>query len=137
MTTHAGCLCGKVRIAIEGAPLRVRTCWCRDCQYWAAGSGTTNAMYRIEQVSITGDVRWYESVADSGNRMRRGFCPDCGTPLFTGPAEAPKFLGVRVGALDDPNRYRPTELIWTDSAPECACLDPALLHTPRQPAPIG
>ncbi|RYD99080.1 MAG: GFA family protein [Sphingomonadales bacterium] len=137
MTIHAGCLCGKVRIAIEGEPLRTRTCWCRDCQYWAAGSGTTNALYRIEHIMISGDVSWYESIAESGNAMRRGFCPSCGTALFTGPAVDPKFLGVRAGAFDDPNVVRPTEVIWTASAPDWAVFDPALPHSPGQPAPIG
>lgn len=136
MTTNAGCLCGKVRIAIEGEPLRTRTCWCRDCQYWAAGNGTTNALYRIEQISFTGEVSWYASVAESGTAMRRGWCPNCGTALFTGPALDPKFLGVRAGAFDDPNLVRPTEVIWTESAPDWACLDPTLPHSPRQPTQI-
>ncbi len=137
MTHQAGCLCGQVRIAIDGQPVRARTCWCRDCQYWGGGNGTTNALYRIEQIDITGEVTWYEKVADSGNLLRRGFCPSCGTPLFTGPARDPAFLGVRAGAFDDPGAIRPTEVIWTASAPSWACLDPDLPHADHQPPPIA
>ena len=137
MNCQAGCLCGAVRITISGDPVRVRTCWCRDCQYWGAGNGTTNAAFRTDDLAITGEVRWHLSVADSGNRMRRGFCPACGTPLFTGNSEKTDYLMIRAGALDDPGSVRPTEVIWTASAPEWAVFDPELPQTERQPPPIG
>ena len=137
MTAGAGCLCGKVRVAIHGDPVRVRTCWCRDCQYWGAGNGTTNAVYRTADLVISGEVRWHMSVADSGNAMRRGFCPGCGTPLFTGSRDDTSLLAIRAGALDDPDSVCPTEVIWSASAPAWAVFDPALKRTERQPPPIG
>ena len=44
--------------------------------------------FRSDAVSVQGQVKWFESIADSGNRMQRGFCPTCGTPLFS-KAEVP------------------------------------------------
>lgn len=137
MSEGAGCLCGQLRVAITGMPLRVRTCWCRDCQYWGSGNGTTNAAYRSSDLAVTGNLQWYQSVADSGNAMRRGFCPTCGTPMFTGMADYHDFIAIRVGALDDPGSVRPTEVIWTASAPNWACFDPDLKQVERQPPPIG
>ena len=137
MTVGAGCLCGQIRVAIQGAPVRVRTCWCRDCQYWGAGNGTTNAAYRTADLAINGEVRWHRSVSESGNGMRRGFCPACGTPVFTGNSDHTEFLAIRVGALDDPDSVRPTEVIWTASAPGWACIDPELKQSERQPPPIA
>lgn len=134
--TSAGCKCGAVRVTIQGDPVRVRTCWCRDCQYWGSGNGTTNAAYRTADLTISGEVRWHLSVADSGNGMRRGFCPACGTPLFTGNSDDTTFLAIRLGALDDPGGLAPTEVIWTASAPPWAPIDPALPHSERQPPPI-
>ena len=47
MAITGGCLCGAVRFEIEAdAPLGVRQCWCRVCQYLGAGSGTVNAIFR-------------------------------------------------------------------------------------------
>jgi hypothetical protein len=55
--------------------------------------------------------------------VARGFCQDCGTPLFMleddyGPIE------IAVGSLDDPNAAAPdhvvgveSKLIWADSLP--------------------
>lgn len=133
MTVGAGCLCGAVRIAIDGEPVRVRTCWCRACQYWGAGNGTTNAAYRTRDLRIAGEISWFESVADSGNPVARGFCPTCGTPIFTRNTSDDRFVAIRVGALDDPGSVRPTETIWTGSAPAWAPIDPALPKTEGQP----
>jgi hypothetical protein len=136
MTAGAGCRCGQVRITISGDPVRVRTCWCRECQYWGAGNGTTNAAYRTADLAISGTVTWFDSIAGSGNPMRRGFCPNCGTPLFTGNGPDALYLAIRVGALDDPDSVRPTETIWVASAPSWACIDPDLPKTDHQPPPI-
>jgi hypothetical protein len=137
MTHGAGCLCGAVRIAVEAEPLLARTCWCRLCQYLAAGNATVNVVFPADAVTIEGGIRWYESVADSGNAMQRGFCPACGTPLLSKSSARPGLVIVRAGALDDPGLMAPQMTIWTDAAPSWACIDPALPQTPRQPPPIA
>lgn len=137
MSTGAGCLCGAVRIAIAADPMTVRTCWCRDCQYWAAGSATVNAVYDVADLAITGTVRWFESDAASGNRMRRGFCAECGTPLFSASATRPQLLIVRAGAHDDPGRMAPQMTIWAGSAPGWAQIDPDLPRFEAQPPPLA
>ena len=137
MTHGAGCLCGAVRLSIDADPLLARTCWCRLCQYLAAGSATVNLVFPAAAVGVEGEVRWYESVADSGNAMARGFCPTCGTPVFSKSMARPDFVIVRAGALDDPNLLGPQVTIWTGAAPEWACFDPELPQFEAQPPPIG
>ena len=137
MTHSAGCLCGAGRIAIEAEPLAARQCWCRLCQYLGVGTATVNVCFPSEAVTTTGEIRWHESVADSGNRMRRGFCPDCGTPIFSLAESRPHLTFIRAGALDDPNLRAPEAVIWTSAAPEWACLDPELPHYPAQIPPVA
>lgn len=137
MTHGAGCLCGQVRIAIEAEPLAARQCWCRLCQYLGGGTATVNVCFPSEAVTTTGEVRWHESVADSGNRMRRGFCPTCGTPIFSMAESRPHLTFIRAGALDDPNLRAPEAVIWTSAAPDWACLDPQLPHYPAQIPPVA
>lgn len=137
MSHGAGCLCGAVRVTIDAEPVRARACWCRLCQYLAAGNATVNVMFPAEAVAVEGEVRWFESIADSGNRMSRGFCPECGTPIFSKPAAQFPFVIVRAGALDDPGLIAPQATIWTDMAPDWACIDPDLPQFERQPPPIG
>jgi hypothetical protein len=135
--SHSGaCLCGAVRLSIDAEPMLARLCWCRLCQSLAAGSATVNVVFPSDKVAVEGEVRWYESFAESGNRMERGFCPACGTPLFSRSEARPHLLIVRAGALDDPELLAPQGTIWTDEAPTWAHIDPALPHFPRQPPPI-
>jgi len=134
---YAGCLCGAVRIAIDAEPVLARTCWCRLCQYLAAGAGTVNVVFPAEAVTIAGEVRWHDAVADSGNAMRRGFCPTCGTPLLSKSAARPQYLIIRTGALDDPELIAPQATIWTGAAPSWACIDAELPQFEGQPPPIG
>ena len=86
-------------------------------------------------VSVQGEVRWYESVADSGNRLSRGFCPVCGTPMFSKADVRPHLVFVRTGVLDDPNLMAPHMTIWTDSAPAWATFDSQVPMEPGQPPP--
>ena len=135
MTMTGGCLCGAVRYAASAAPLTARICWCRVCQYFAAGNGSLNAVFARDSLTITGALSRWSSLADSGNHMRRSFCPKCGVQLFSEAEERPQLIIVRAGTLDDPSRVRPEGMIWTASAPAWAYLDPKLPQFAGQPPP--
>jgi hypothetical protein len=137
MEIKGGCLCGKVRFTLSQPPIAMRLCWCRDCQYFAAGNATVNVVFRSEALRVEGELRDYESVADSGNRMHRRFCPNCGTPVFSAAEQRPHLVIVRNGALDDTELLQPSATIWTDSAPEWAWIDEALPQHTGQPPPVA
>ena len=137
MTISGGCLCRAVRYTVAAEPLATRVCWCRDCQYFAAGSATVNVVFPTSAVALSGPLRDYTSSADSGNRMHRQFCERCGTPVASLSEARPHLTILRAGTLDDPELARPSLAIWTDSAPSWACIDEALPGTPRQPPPAG
>ena len=73
-----GCLCKAVRYEITSAPITARACWCRLCQYLGAGSGTVNAVFKKDTVTVTGQLSDYTDIADSGRHMHRLFCPKIG-----------------------------------------------------------
>ncbi len=127
MAIRGGCLCGAVRFSIEAdAPLGVRQCWCRVCQYLGAGSGTVNAIFPKDAVTISGPLTDYVCAADSGSVMHRRFCARSGTPVLSEAEPRPSQIIVRVGTLDEPDLARPAAIIWAKSAPSWACLDPDL-----------
>jgi len=68
------CLCGAVSYSVEGDPLRMAQCHCKDCQR-ASGTGHMSlAFFKEDQVSIEGTYSEYASVADSGNEnIRYGY----------------------------------------------------------------
>ena len=133
MTRTGGCRCGAIRYTLSAEPLATRVCWCRDCQYWALGNAAVNIMVPRAAVAVTGTPRHYDSVADSGNAMRRSFCGDCGTHLFSESSGNLLKMVVRVGTLDDAGGIAPTVVIWTASAPAWAQIDPSLQAFPGQP----
>ena len=137
MTVTGRCLCGAVRWQSGEGPITTRACWCRDCQYLGAGSGTVGACFRTASFTVIGDTSDYASVADSGNRMHRRFCPRCGTPLFSEAEARPHLIFVRAGTFDDPELAKPTMTIWTASAPTWACIDDASPRLEGQPPPAA
>jgi hypothetical protein len=122
MVMKGGCACGAVRFESDAPPVITRVCWCRVCQYLGAGSGTVNAMFKTASFRSTGTPSTHRFVADSGNVLHRDFCGTCGTSLFSRAEVRPQLIGVRVGALDDPELARPEVTIWASQAPSWACI---------------
>lgn len=128
-----GCLCGAVRFTANAKPILTRACWCRLCQSLASGNATINLAFPVTAISITGELKDYQAVADSGNKMHRRFCPNCGVHMFSEAEERPNIIVVRAGTLDDTDQVTIDGLIWTSEAPAWAYLDPALPHFEGQP----
>ncbi|MEP7129638.1 MAG: GFA family protein, partial [Sphingomicrobium sp.] len=111
-----------------------RMCWCRDCQRIASGSATVNVLFPEEAVRYTGQMTTLRLTADSGNIVERGFCPSCGSQMYSKTIEPSGMpMRVRAGTLDDPELMAPTAVIWADSAPSWATFDPNLPRYPKGP----
>jgi hypothetical protein len=128
MTHTGGCLCGRVRFTIDAEPQGARMCWCRDCQRIASGSATVNVLFPEDAVRYSGDIATFGMIADSGNRVERGFCPECGAQMYSKTVDPAGTMPMRVraGTLDDPELCAPTAVIWVDSAPSWAPLPEGL-----------
>lgn len=98
---EGGCLCGAVRIAATGSPLRVGVCHCMDCRKHHGALFHASAIFREDAVSIAGDPRDYHG---------RSFCPTCGSSVFSRSGNE---IEVHLGTLDAPDRFTPTYELWT------------------------
>jgi hypothetical protein len=137
MEISGGCLCRSVRYTTTAAPIVTRTCWCRLCQYLGAGSATVNVCFPSKAITISGQLRDYSNIADSGNVMHRRFCPKCGTHMFSEAEVRPHLIFVRAGTLDDTEIAKPSITIWTSQAPTWACIDDSLPRVEAQPPPAA
>jgi len=135
MTIFGGCLCGAVRYEAAAEPITARLCWCRTCQYLATGNAAVGVCFHSDKVTITGALRDYVSVADSGNRMHRRFCPTFGTHMFSEAEARPNLIFIRAGTLDDPEGAKPVATIWTASAPSWSHIHETMPHWEGQPPP--
>jgi hypothetical protein len=109
-------------------------CHCRDCQR-ATGSAYFPAVV-VKDANLTivsGQARWYESKADRGHSMRRGFCPTCGSPVFLVNGARDQVTILYAGSLDDPSRFRPSRDIYVASAQPWDLMHPELPKFDRMP----
>ncbi len=117
-----GCLCKAVRYQIKHQPMAIINCYCRQCQYVSGTSHSSVIATSVNDIEITGQVKFFAVTADSGNQVERGFCSECGTPLFSRSQQSIDFLGVKIASLDDTQSAAPQCDIWTGSAPQWAQL---------------
>ena len=133
VSINGGCLCGAVRYTATTNPIVTRACWCKLCQTLASGNATINQAFPRSAVTISGELSDYASVADSGNKMHRRFCPNCGVHLFSEAEERANMIVVRAGTLDDRYHLEIDGIIWTSEAPSWAYFDPNVPHFEKQP----
>ena len=95
---EGGCLCGAVRYELTQPPTHTGYCHCRMCRRATGAPVFAGVSFRKDGFRLTkGQPRRYRS----SERAFRHFCGDCGSPLFFEPLDAPEFLEVLVGSLDD------------------------------------
>ena len=96
-----GCLCGRVRIAASGRPIRVGVCHCLDCRKHHGALFHASAIFPEDAVVVEGETRNYAG---------RYFCPDCGSSVFS---RSPGEVEVHLGTLDAPDQFQPSYELWT------------------------
>jgi len=96
-----GCQCGAIRFRVEGQLGEASICHCRMCQK------ATGGLFGPYVSAATADLVWSRGEPrrfQSSNKVRRGFCGDCGTPL-TFEYEA-THISLAIGALDRPGEIQ-------------------------------
>lgn len=132
-TYQGGCACGAVRYEIDGAPLFQNHCQCRDCQHSAGTGHGSYLTFLRDGVKITGAVKGWDVVADSGNVKTGNFCPTCGASLYLTFEAMPQFIAVNAASLDDPGRFVPQVVTYAGRALAWDQLDPALPRFEKMP----
>src|SRR3569623_2483990 len=102
-----GCACGAIRYSITSEPVFSNHCQCRDCQRESGTGHGSHLTFQRDGVTVTGEAKCWDMVADSGNVKTRAFCPVCGSPVYMPFAAMPGLFTVRAASLADPPRYQP------------------------------
>ena len=112
--TTASCLCGAIRMRIDGTLAPIQICHCRSCQ--KAQGGAFAAITPVDAARVTVElgeedlVRW----ASSPGKIR-AFCRNCGSPMFS-RREGQSELRFRVGVLDLPVDLPVASHAWCEEA---------------------
>jgi hypothetical protein len=107
-----GCQCGAVRYRIEGSPLALAVCHCRECQRQSGSAfgmslAVPSAAFRL----LSGALKTFRVTCDSGRVKTCAFCPECGTRIHHQVLAA--VLSLKPGTLDDTAWLEPAEHFWT------------------------
>ena len=129
-----GCLCGAVRY--EGSePKGGGHCHCIDCRK-SSGTGHCSHMIVAESnFQVAGKITFFEGPTDAGNKVNRGFCPTCGSPIYSTNSSMQGMVFVRASSLDDPHVFAPQMVVYTKRAPDWDLIDPALPSFEEMPPP--
>ena len=101
--SSGGCQCGALRYTIAGALGDASICHCRMCQKAFGNWGAALVSVPNESFKWT---RGQPGEFRSSAIVIRGFCKDCGTPLFM-REDGDTNIEIAVGTLDDPNAIAP------------------------------
>ena len=107
---HKGsCLCGAVRFEVASELPGPDACHCSQCRK-SSGHYFSSTDVPKAAVTVEGEdrVTWYQS----SEKVRRGFCGACGSPLFWDPIFR-DWIGISMGAFGAPTNTRLAKHIFT------------------------
>jgi hypothetical protein len=77
----------------------------------AAGRhGIVSQINEILWASLSGNLKFFTVVCDSGRIKTCAFCETCGTPIYHRTGSN---ISIKAGTLDDTSLLRPTHHYWT------------------------
>jgi hypothetical protein len=112
------CHCGLITYEAEVAPESATICHCRDCQTLSGSAFRTSVVaepgnFRL----VSGELKTYVKVGDSGRQRAQTFCATCGSPIYSRSAEDQTHgYNVRIGTIRQRDQLVPRAQIWCRSA---------------------
>ena len=118
MEVDGQCLCGYVTFEATVNPASVGICNCTDCQAHSGSAFSVSVGVVDEQFRLlTGELKHYEKVGDSGTVRALGFCPECGTRIYGRTVgEGTRWMSLRTGTVRQRAQLKPRLQIWCRSA---------------------
>jgi hypothetical protein len=111
VTFEGGCLCGAVRYRATRAPIRGVICHCSMCRRHSGAPALAFVHFTVDS------FRWLKGQPTryrSSQFAERGFCSNCGSTLTMHEEVLGERVQVTVGSLDEPERVRPDDHVWTE-----------------------
>ena len=109
---EGGCLCGAIRYRAATAPVRGVLCHCEMCRRHSGAPALAFVHFPIESFEWLGAE---PAAYRSSEFAERTFCPQCGSTLGMREEVLKDRIQVCVGTLDEPDRVRLDDHVWTRS----------------------
>ena len=81
---RGGCLCGKIVYEFDNSKvISAHHCHCKDCQKSTGSGKATIVMIPEEDLTLSGNLKFYTVTGTAGSHISRGFCEECGSPVIS------------------------------------------------------
>ncbi len=110
--------------------MRISICHCLACQRRTGSVFGVQARFPASGVTVEGESSEYFRTADSGNRIKFHFCPECGATVYLCLQTEPDLVGVPVGAFTDPDLPAPPASIYETHRHHWVTLPDDIEHLP-------
>lgn len=113
---EGNCACGQTRYRMQGAPMFVHCCHCRDCQRQSGSAFAIHGLIEAERLQCTaGETVVATLPTGSGGRRELHGCSNCRTTLWTEVQGRRWMRIVKVATLDQASEFPPDVHIFTRS----------------------
>ncbi len=118
MRIDGRCHCGFITYEAEVTPESATICHCTDCQMLSGTAFRTSVVADAGNFPLlSGELKAYVKIGDSGRRRAQTFCPTCGSPIYSTSADdQPSPYNIRMGTVSQHEQLVPRAQIWCRSA---------------------
>ncbi len=106
------CQCGQVQYEILSKPDLIYACHCKHCQKLSTSAFSITAFLDTKNFRVTGELKEWARMADSGNRNHAKFCPTCGNRIYHYNPDNPDAIKLKPASADDTSWIKPDAHIW-------------------------
>jgi len=130
---RGGCSCGEIRYELRRTPLIVHCCHCRYCQRETGAAFATNLLIEAQAVQLLrGTPSVIPTASYSGEDQMISRCPSCQIAIWSNYRDAKDIIRfVRLGTLDEPDRFAPDIHIFVASKQPWLRLPPDAVAVPE------
>ena len=115
-TLDGGCACSRLRHRMQGTPMFVHCCHCKDCQRQTGTGFVLNALIEADRVAtLSGDPGPTPCRPTAASRITVSAARTAALRVWSHYGGLTKLRFVRVGTLDDPAALPPDVHIYTRS----------------------
>lgn len=133
---QGGCLCGQIRYDSPTDPAMTAVCHCPDCQKQTGTSFSIVVALPLDALELKGQCAVYSTTGETGAKVHRHFCGQCGSPIYSAPDAMPGMIFLKAGTLDDRSWLSPGLEMFCDTAQPWVSLSGEWDKVPRNP-PFG
>ena len=106
------CLCRAVSYKINKTALKTFNCHCEDCKKCSGAPYLTNIFVKEATLDIQGNFKSYTNQSESGSKITKKFCRQCGCQMFSSNEGRPRLVRVHTGTVNELEVVKPQGGVW-------------------------